>query len=76
MSRQPADNESIQPSRPLTNLQLELLKLYGTDLPDEDLQEIKQLLAQYFARKAISEADRIWDERGLTNETMDAWLNE
>ena len=56
MSRPTADNESIQPSRPLTNLQLELLKLYGTDLPDEDLQEIKQLLAQFFARKAVSEA--------------------
>lgn len=76
MSRQSTDNGSAQPSSPLTNLQLELLKLYGTDLADEELQEVKQLLARFFARKAIDEADRVWDERGLTNEDMDTWLDE
>jgi len=46
----------------LSNLQLELLKLYADDVPEEDLRQIKQLIASYFAQKAIEEADNIWDK--------------
>ena len=60
----------------LTNLQLELLKLYSTNLDQKDLVEIKRLLANYFAQRAIKEADKIWEEKGLSNEDMDKWLNE
>lgn len=60
--------------KPLTNLQLELLKIYSIDIDDEQLLEIKKLLAKYFAEKATAEADRLWDERGWTNETMKEWL--
>lgn len=76
MSRPAANDESHQPSRPLTELQLELLKLYSTNLADDELQEVQQLLARFFARKATREADRVWDQRGLTNEDMDAWLDD
>ena len=75
MSRPNADEASLQPSSPLTNLQLELLRLYGTDLADEELEEVRKLLARFIAQKAVREADRVWDERGLTNEDMDAWLD-
>jgi hypothetical protein len=61
---------------PLSNIQQELLKLYSSDIADSDLLHIKQYLAKYFAFKAIGEADRIWDEKGYTNETMNQWLNE
>ena len=76
MSRQPTAKARVEPARPLTDLQLQLLELYGTDLPEDDLREIKGLLAQFFARKSIAEADEIWDERSLTNEDMDSWLDE
>ena len=62
--------------QPLTNLQLELLKLYSTNLNQTELVDIKRMLANYFAKKAIAEADRIWDEKGLSNEDMKKWLNE
>ncbi len=65
-----------QPSAPLTDLQLELLKLYSTGVTSEELLEVKRLLGQYFGNKATKAADRVWDERGLTNEDMDAWLHE
>jgi hypothetical protein len=38
--------------------------------------ELKRALANYFAQKAIKEADKIWDERGVSNEDMKKWLNE
>lgn len=63
-------------ARPLSNLQQELLKIYGSDISDADLLHIKDYLARYFAGKAISEADNIWDQKGYTNELMDQWLKE
>lgn len=54
-------------AQPLTNVQLELLKLYSTNLSQEDLLDIKKLLARYFAQKAINGADKIWEEKGLSN---------
>jgi len=64
----------IQQNTPLTNLQLELLKIYSFNISDEQLSEIRQILTQYFADKATAEMDRLWDENGWTNETMDEWL--
>lgn len=52
-------------AQPLSNLQQELLKLYSANVSEEDLLHIKKYLAQYFGAKAISEADKIWDERNI-----------
>ena len=57
-------------TQPFSNLQLELLKLYATNVPDADLLEIKRYLSRFFMKKAISEADKIWEERGYTPELM------
>ncbi len=60
----------------LSNIQLELLKLYSTDIKEEELLEIKSYIANFFSKKAVQEADKLWDENSLTNEDMDRWLNE
>ena len=60
----------------LTNLQLEMIKLFSFNLDEEQLLEVKGLLAKYFADKATQEMDKVWQERGLTNETMNSWLKE
>ncbi len=60
---------------PLSNVQLELLKLFATDLSEEDLQELKLMIARFFAERSIKMADQIWEEKGLTDEDMDKWLN-
>lgn len=58
------------------SLQQELLKLYATGLDDQELVSLKQILADFFARKAIAEADRLWDEQNLSDQTMELWLHE
>jgi hypothetical protein len=63
-------------AKPLTNLQLEIIKLYSIDLEPQELLDLKQILADFFARKAIKEADKIWDKRNLSDQTMELWLNE
>lgn len=60
----------------LTNLQQELLKIYSFDIKDEDLKNIKKILADYFMDKAIDTASKVWDKKGYTNDTMDEWLND
>lgn len=50
-------------SPPLTNLQLELLKLYKAELSDEELKEVSQLLADYLTKRAVKLADEAWDEQ-------------
>ncbi|WP_064197813.1 MULTISPECIES: hypothetical protein [Emticicia] len=59
---------------PLSNLQLELLKLYGSGVSDEDLAAINGLIVNYFAKKAQDSADKIWDEKKYSNDLMDEWL--
>ncbi|MBK6948413.1 MAG: hypothetical protein IPH16_10450 [Haliscomenobacter sp.] len=54
----------------------ELLKLFAYDLSDAQLLEIKALLANYFAEKASDRMDALWEERGWTPETMEAWGKE
>ncbi len=66
----------MQVQAQLSNLQQELLKLYASNISETDLLVIKRYLAKFFAEKAIAEADKIWDEKGYTTETMKNWLNE
>ena len=64
----------IQPN--LSNLQMELLKLYANGVQDEDLQEIKNMLSKYFLKKAIKEADKVVKEKNYNQSDFDNWLNE
>lgn len=66
----------IETKNKLTNLQLELLKLFQFELDSEQLVEIRNLLSRYFADRATNEMDKLWEEKGWTNETMEQWLNK
>ena len=63
-------------SQKLTNLQLELVKLFSYKIAESQVLEIKQLLSNYFADKATEEMDRLWEENNWTEETMKDWSNE
>lgn len=58
---------------PLSNIQLELLKVFSRNVADEDLNEIKALISNYFAQKAAQLADDVWNEEGFSEETMARW---
>ena len=40
------------------------------------MEELRQLLASYYAEKAQKEADRLWDEGVLDGEAIEQILNE
>ena len=60
----------------LSNLQLEILQLFQFDLTDEQLTEIKVMLAQYFADKLSNEMDALFDENSWGEEKIDEWGKE
>lgn len=60
----------------LTNLQQELLKLFAQQVSEADLQNIRTLIGQYFAKRLTKLADQAWEQQGWTEQTMHNWLNE
>lgn len=59
----------------LSNIQLELLKLYANDIAENDLRAIKLLLAQYFADKASDAMDQFCATHNVSSPDMVAWAN-
>ncbi len=58
-----------------SNMQLELLNLFNRDISDEDLKAIKRLITKYLAEKLSLLADKVWEEKGLTNQDMETLLH-
>ncbi len=60
---------------PLSNMQLELLKLFSRDIDEKDLVAIKRLIVKYLADKLEEKTNKVWEQKGWTEETMDEFLN-
>lgn len=60
----------------LTNVQLELLKLFQYNLSDAQLKDIKNMLAKYFVKSASDELDKLWEEKKWDENTIESWKNE
>ena len=59
----------------LSNIQLELLKLYANDIAENDLHAIKLMLARYFGDKASDAMDQFCAAHNLSSQDMIAWAN-
>lgn len=64
-----------EPSR-LSSLQLELLKIYTYNPSDDELLEIKDLLAQYFSNKLENNMANWAIKNNITDEDLDKWLED
>ena len=60
----------------LSNLQIELLKLFNYNLQEKQLIEIKKLLSSYFAQNITTDIDELWNKEKWDNNTIDNWKNE
>jgi hypothetical protein len=60
--------------QPLSNVQLELLKTFSHQLSENDLVELRKMLALFFAQRLIKEADKVWNEKNWTNEDVNTML--
>ena len=67
--------DSQKRTAPLSNLQLELLKLYQAGIPEEYFEDLKILIARFLLAKARAKADKIWDDKKYTDEILTDLLN-
>ncbi len=62
-------------ARKLSNIQLELLKVFSIDLSEDQLEEIRDLLVKYFADKVTSEMDKLFKDKNWGEEQIAKWAN-
>lgn len=52
---------------------MELLKLFANGITEEELLDIRRILARYFMERAVQGATKVWQEKGYSTEQL---LNE
>jgi hypothetical protein len=63
-------------SQKLSALQLELLNIYSFQPKEEDLVAIKLLLAKYFSGNLQKNIQKAIEDKNITEEDLDRWINE
>ncbi|CAN5707628.1 hypothetical protein BH10BAC3_BH10BAC3_41120 [soil metagenome] len=60
----------------LNAAQLEILKMFRNNQNEEELKELKKVLLNFLANQLQRQVDKVWEEKGYTNETVEQWKNE
>lgn len=55
---------------------LEMMNALNNIQSEADLNEFKDLVAQFFARKAQKAIDALWEEGTINEETIEQWGKE
>lgn len=63
-------------SKPFTPFQIEMLELASRVSSEAEMQDIRRMLGQYFAKRAEDAIDRLWDEGVLKDNVMEEWKSE
>lgn len=63
-------------AKPLNEAQLDFLQLLGHIKTTEELDELRQVVSDFYARKAEEAIDKLWDEGKWDNEKNEAILKE
>ena len=63
-------------SKPFTPFQIEMLELISRVSSEVEMQDIRRMLGQYFAKRAEDALDRLWDDGVLNEGVMEEWKNE
>ena len=62
--------------KPFTPFQIEMLELAARVSSEVEMQDIRRMLGQYFAKRAEDAIDRLWDEGVLNDNVMEEWKSE
>jgi hypothetical protein len=57
-------------------IQLELLKIYSFNPTDEELLELKNLLARFFAERFTEKIEKAAKGHQITDADLDRWLED
>ncbi len=65
-----------QPRGPLNEAQMSVLRMLGHMKTVEEVEELRKVIRDYYARKIDEEMDRLWDEGKWSQAHIDALMNE
>lgn len=68
--------QPLQTPRRLSNMQAVLLQMFETDLSENDLKEVKNLLSRFLFKKAEEAADKAMKEKGITLEQIEQEMKD
>lgn len=57
----------------LTPQQMQVLEMISRVKTEEELADIRQLIANYFSQKLERQMDQLWDEGVVNDEVIDQW---
>ena len=60
----------------MTNLQLELLKMFKYDLSESQMGELREVLSDYFAKKVDAEMEKVCNEKEWSISTIESIANQ
>ena len=63
-------------SKPFTPFQIEMLEMVSRISSEAEMQDIRRMFGQYFAKRAEDALDCLWDEGALDESVMEEWKNE
>ena len=63
-------------AKPFTPFQIVMLELVSRVSSEVEMQDIRRMLGQYFAKRAEDALDRLWDEGVLNDKVMEEWKSE
>jgi hypothetical protein len=66
--------EQAVAAQPLNSVQLHLLKMFSFSRQEENLKELKSLLLEFYRTKVDEEAVKVWDDKKLSDEKIEAML--
>lgn len=55
--------------------QLDFLKLFEAGISDENLTELKQIVASFLATKLLNNGDKIWQEKKYSEKDFENFVN-
>jgi hypothetical protein len=59
----------------LNPIQIHLLQMFDRLKSENELQELKGFLVNYYAQKVDRESEKIWEEKGMNEDTIEELLN-
>lgn len=57
-------------------IQLHILEMFNYCRSDESMEELKNVLSDFYAQKVQKEADRLWDSGELNGDAIERILDE
>ncbi len=60
----------------MSNIQMELLKLYSVGVSDDILLELKKVMSKFLMQKLREEAGKVWLEKGYSEKDLNEWLSK